>query len=97
MSKHKDKNDNIHDDDDGKALSLASWPKGLVLISDDEAEAIQTAKAQASLDALTWEEKRVVEYAKRNQDEMRYDDIKNNTNTWVDWQDQIRLDIPKPL
>ncbi len=39
---------------------------------------------------------RAVEYAKRNQDEMRYDDIKNGTNTWVEWQDQIRIDIPKP-
>jgi hypothetical protein len=40
---------------------------------------------------------RKARYAERNQDEMRYDDAKNGTNLWVEWQDQIRLDIPKPV
>ena len=31
-----------------------------------------------------WYDKRVAAYQELNQDEMRYDDIVNNTTTWVD-------------
>ena len=30
-----------------------------------------------------------------NQDEMRYDDVKNSTTTWVDTIDAIKLQFPK--
>ena len=36
------------------------------------------------------------EYDKLNQDEMRYDDIKNSTTTWVDAIDAIKAKYPKP-
>lgn len=39
---------------------------------------------------------RQVEYAKLNQDEMRYNDIKNGTTTWVDAIDAIKALYPKP-
>lgn len=36
------------------------------------------------------------EYDLLNQDEMRYDDVKNSTTTWVDAIDAIKLAHPKP-
>ena len=35
-------------------------------------------------------------YDKLNQDEMRYDDVKNSTTTWVDAIDAIKVAHPKP-
>jgi len=43
----------------------------------------------------TYAELRATEYAKRNQFAMQYDDAKNGTTTWVDWQDAIKAAIPK--
>ena len=43
----------------------------------------------------TYDELRRVEYAKLNQDEMRYDDLKNGTSTWEDAIDAIKLQYPK--
>lgn len=39
---------------------------------------------------------RKVEYAELNQDEMRYDDLKNGTNTWEETIDAIKTKYPKP-
>ena len=44
----------------------------------------------------TYQQLRAIEYAKRNQFEMQYDDAVNGTTTWVDWQDGIKAAIPKP-
>jgi len=41
-------------------------------------------------------EKRRKEYNLLNQDEMRYDDLKNSTTTWVDAIDAIKAAHPKP-
>ena len=41
-------------------------------------------------------EKRRKEYDQLNQDEMRYDDTKNSTTTWVDAIDAIKTKYPKP-
>ena len=41
-------------------------------------------------------EKRRKEYDQLNQDEMRYDDTKNSTTTWVDAIDAIKDKYPKP-
>ena len=43
----------------------------------------------------TYQELRAAEYAKRNQFAMQYDDQVNGTTTWIDWQDAIKLAIPK--
>ena len=55
----------------------------------------EITRLQDIYDSLEYSRLRQVEYAKRNQDEMRYNDAKNNTNLWIEWQDQIKLDIPK--
>lgn len=38
---------------------------------------------------------RVVAYAKLNQDELRFDDIINGTNTWVEAIQAIKAEFPK--
>lgn len=40
---YKDSLGNLHDDMDGAALLLPSWPADCVSISDEEAEALRTA------------------------------------------------------
>ena len=46
--------------------------------------------------ALTYSELRRNKYVLLNQDEMRYDDLKNSTTTWVDAIDAIKAEFPKP-
>ena len=53
-------------------------------------------RLQAEQDALAYQELRRSEYNKLNQDEMRYDDVKNSTTTWVDAIDAIKAAHPKP-
>jgi hypothetical protein len=43
----------------------------------------------------TYQQLRAAEYAKMNQFEMQYNDAKNGTTTWIDWQAAIKLAIPK--
>ena len=45
---------------------------------------------------LTYADRRKTAYDLLNQDEMRYDDIKNSTTTWVDAIDAIKAAHPKP-
>jgi len=44
----------------------------------------------------TYADKRKAKYDLLNQDEMRYDDVKNSTTTWVDAIDTIKAAHPKP-
>ena len=46
--------------------------------------------------AMKYSRDRKEEYDKLNQDEMRYDDMKNSTTTWVDAIDAIKAKYPKP-
>jgi hypothetical protein len=46
--------------------------------------------------SLTYADKRKAKYDLLNQDEMRYDDVKNSTTTWVDAIDAIKAAHPKP-
>lgn len=43
-----------------------------------------------------WHEKRVDAYRELVQDELRYDDMVNNTNTWGEAIESIKLTYPKP-
>jgi hypothetical protein len=61
--------------------------------SELEAEVI---RLQAAYDALEYSRLRKAKYDLLNQDEMRYDDIKNSTTTWVDAIDAIKAAHPKP-
>ena len=69
---------------------------GLVLLTDSELTQTRLQQEQDRLDALTYSEKRKAEYDLLNQDEMRFDDVKNSTTTWVDAIDAIKAAHPKP-
>jgi len=68
----------------------------LVSINDADLATLRAEEAQAIQDALTYAEKRKAKYDLLNQDEMRYDDVKNSTTTWVDAIDAIKAEYPKP-
>ena len=53
-------------------------------------------RLQAAYDALDYSRVRKAKYNLLNQDEMRYDDVKNSTTTWVDAIDAIKVAHPKP-
>jgi len=70
-------------------------------------DAVQTEPTQAEIDAETirlqavydsqlYARTRKAKYDLLNQDEMRYDDVKNSTTTWVDAIDAIKAAHPKP-
>ena len=61
--------------------------------SEIDAEVI---RLQAAYDALEYSRLRKAKYDLLNQDEMRYDDVKNTTTTWVDAIDAIKAAHPKP-
>ena len=54
------------------------------------------AALQSDYDALEYSRLRKAKYDLLNQDEMRYDDVKNTTTTWVDAIDAIKAAHPKP-
>ena len=53
-------------------------------------------RLQAVYDAQDYARTRKAKYDLLNQDEMRYDDVKNSTTTWVDAIDAIKAAHPKP-
>jgi hypothetical protein len=54
------------------------------------------ASLQAEYDSQAYARTRKAKYDLLNQDEMRYDDVKNSTTTWVDAIDAIKAAHPKP-
>ena len=61
----------------------------------DTAIANEVTRLQNIYDAKDYSRKRKAKYDLLNQDEMRYDDLKNSTTTWVDAIDAIKLEFPK--
>jgi len=57
---------------------------------------LEKYESEAAWTAKQYARDRKAEYNKLNQDEMRYDDIKNSTTTWVDAIDAIKAKYPKP-
>ena len=53
-------------------------------------------RLQAAYDALNYSRLRKAKYDLLNQDEMRYDDLVNNTTTWRDGIAAIKNAHPKP-
>ena len=58
--------------------------------------ASEITRLQGVYDGLAYARARKVKYDLLNQDEMRYDDVKNTTTTWVDAIDAIKAAHPKP-
>jgi|21_taG_2_1085346.scaffolds.fasta_scaffold14373_3 hypothetical protein len=62
----------------------------------DSAIEAEMTRLQAAYDSQEYARTRKVKYDLLNQDEMRYDDLKNSTTTWVDAIDAIKAAHPKP-
>ena len=58
--------------------------------------ATEITRLQAVYDSQLYARTRKAKYDLLNQDEMRYDDVKNSTTTWVDAIDAIKAAHPKP-
>ena len=56
----------------------------------------EVTRLQAVYDSQLYARTRKAKYDLLNQDEMRYDDTKNSTTTWVDAIDAIKAAHPKP-
>jgi hypothetical protein len=56
----------------------------------------EVTRLQAVYDGQAYARARKAKYDLLNQDEMRYDDVKNTTTTWVDAIDAIKAAHPKP-
>jgi hypothetical protein len=56
----------------------------------------EVTRLQAVYDSQAYARTRKAKYDLLNQDEMRYDDVKNSTTTWVDAIDAIKAAHPKP-
>ena len=56
----------------------------------------EVTRLQAVYDSQLYARTRKAKYDLLNQDEMRYDDVKNSTTTWVDAIDAIKAAYPKP-
>ena len=64
-------------------------------ITDAEIDA-EVTRLQAVYDSQLYARTRKAEYDLLNQDEMRYDDLVNNTTTWRDGIAAIKVAHPKP-
>ena len=85
----------LQNDSDGNGTYIKQW------LSDDAQPTVSAIEAaevewQAAYDALEYSRLRKAKYDLLNQDEMRYDDTKNSTTTWVDAIDAIKVAHPKP-
>ena len=58
--------------------------------------ATEVLRLQAVYDSQLYARARKAKYDLLNQDEMRYDDTKNSTTTWIDAIDAIKVAHPKP-
>jgi hypothetical protein len=65
------------------------------LPTDAEIDA-EVTRLQAVYDSQAYARTRKAKYDLLNQDEMRYDDVKNSTTTWIDAIDAIKAAHPKP-
>jgi hypothetical protein len=85
----------LQDDSNDNGVYIKEW------LSDDTQPTVSAIEAaevewQAAYDALEYSRLRKAKYDLLNQDEMRYDDVKNSTTTWVDAIDAIKAAHPKP-
>jgi len=67
-----------------------------VVVLDESAISTEATRLQGVYDGQAYARLRKAKYDLLNQDEMRYDDTKNSTTTWVDAIDAIKVAHPKP-
>jgi hypothetical protein len=59
-------------------------------------DTVENERLAAEVIATQYSRDRKKKYNQLNQDEMRYDDVKNSTTTWVDAINAIKTAHPKP-
>ena len=74
----------------------ATDASGKSVVLDESAITTEVTRLQAAYDALEYSRLRKAKYDLLNQDEMRYDDLVNNTTTWRDGIAAIKAAHPKP-
>ena len=74
---------------------ITQWSSDFDQPTDAEIDA-EVTRLQAEYDALEYSRTRKAKYDLLNQDEMRYDDLVNNTTTWRDGIAAIKTAHPKP-
>jgi len=83
----------LEDDSDVNTLVWTDSEQTKPTTAEINAEVI---RLQAVYDSQLYARTRKAKYDLLNQDEMRYDDLKNSTTTWVDAIDAIKAAHPKP-
>lgn len=75
---------------------VINWYDETDTVPTDAELATEITRLQGVYDGLAYARARKAKYDLLNQDEMRYDDVKNSTTTWVDAIDAIKEAHPKP-
>ena len=57
----------------------------------------EVTRLQGIYDSQEYARNRKAKYDLLNQDELRFDDLENNTTTWVDSINAIKAEYPKPV
>ena len=79
--------------DDG----YVKWKDGHTTTAEETTQiSNEVTRLQAVYDSQLYARTRKAKYDLLNQDEMRYDDLVNNTTTWLDGIAAIKVDHPKP-
>ena len=71
---------------------ITAFPNGIPTQAEQD---LWTAEYEVFVSANEYKGLRKEKYDLLNQDEMRYDDVKNSTTTWVDAIDAIKQEYPK--
>ena len=77
-----------------KEANSLTWTTGTQ--PSDSAITTEMARLDTLYTNQAYARTRKAKYDLLNQDEMRYDDVKNSTTTWVDAIDAIKAAHPKP-
>ena len=75
--------------------TVITWIDEVQTQPTDAEIATEITRLQTVYDSQDYARKRKAKYNLLNQDEMRYDDLKNSTTTWVDAIDSIKAEFPK--
>jgi len=86
-------NKDCHQDEKGN-IFIAGKPPTAAESKAIDVEVLRLEAAQAS---TQYQRDRAVEYAKLNQDELRFNDMMNSTTTWKDAILAIKVKYPKPV
>ena len=84
----------LQNNSDGTGTFIAEWISSSPQPTVAEIEAAEVVW-QTEYDALDYSRLRKEEYDLLNQDEMRFDDQRDSTTTWVDKINEIKAKYPK--